>query len=289
MIDEASSGATIGGGINNYIGMDSPWAGVFGGLLNKIGSDSPASFLGGGQDNSVLTDASHAFLGGGVANVVRSNTLGCSIIGGRNNTVVQQAESSAVFAGAFNQVTGTNSAAGGHRAQALHNGTFVWGDGTDADIASTNANSVTMRATGGYRLFSSTSPSGVYLAAGSGSWTSLSDRNAKENLEPINPRQVLEKVAGLKVSKWNYKAQPDAIRHIGPMAQDFTAAFGVGESDTGITSIDADGVALAAIQGLHELVKEKDAALKEQQKTVDELSTRLRALEKVLLNEVSAK
>lgn len=73
------------------------------------------------------------------------------------------------------------------------------------------------------------------------------------------------------------------------MAQDFKAAFGLGESDRTITTIDMDGVTLAAIQGLHELVKEKDAALKEQQKTVDELSTRLRTLEKVLLNQVSAK
>ncbi|MBK8128134.1 MAG: hypothetical protein IPK53_04070 [bacterium] len=47
--------------------------------------------------------------------------------------------------------------------------------------------------------------------------------------------------------------QDDGIRHIGPMAQDFYAAFGIGESDTTITTIDADGVLFAAVQ---ELAKE---------------------------------
>ena len=65
---------------------------------------------------------------------------------------------------------------------------------------------------------------------------------------------MLDKVAELPVSTWSYKAQGPDIRHIGPMAQDFTAAFGVGEDDRHITSVDADGVALAAIKGLDQRV-----------------------------------
>src|SRR5205814_2057312 len=94
-----------------------------------------------------------------------------------------------------------------------------------------------------------------------GSWTSMSDRNAKENFEPINPRAVLDKVAALSLTTWNYKSQNTAIRHVGPMAQDFKAAFGVGDSDKGITSVDADGVALAAIQGLNQKVEDQAAQL----------------------------
>jgi len=127
------------------------------------------------------------------------------------------------------------------------------------ELASTDANSVTMRASGGYRFFTdANATTGASLAAGSGSWTSMSDRNAKENFDAADARAVLEKVVALPVLTWNYKSQDAGIRHIGPMAQDFKATFGVGESDTGIATVDADGVALAAIQGLNEKVEVRD-------------------------------
>jgi hypothetical protein len=97
------------------------------------------------------------------------------------------------------------------------------------------------------------------------------DRNQKENLQTVDAKEVLEKVAAMPVSTWNYKSQEASVRHMGPMAQDFKTAFGVGESDTGITSVDADGVALAAIKGLNQVVKEKDAELQALRKQVEEL------------------
>jgi len=139
---------------------------------------------------------------------------------------------------------------------------------------------VTMRASGGYRLLSS-GANGVYLAPGGGSWTSLSDRQAKENLEAVNAQALLEKVATLPLSSWNYTSQDARIRHLGPMAQDFHAAFGVGESDTGITSVDADGVALAAIQGLNQKVEQKNAEIAELKQELTEL--------KRLVSQLSAK
>lgn len=127
-----------------------------------------------------------------------------------------------------------------------------------AVLGSTNNNSMTLRAVGGFRLFTdSGATTGARLAAGGGSWTSMSDRNAKENFAPVNPREILDKVAALPVQNWNYKSQPAETRHIGPTAQDFKAAFGVGESDTGITAVDTDGVALAAIQGLNQKLEEE--------------------------------
>jgi hypothetical protein len=68
-------------------------------------------------------------------------------------------------------------------------------------------------------------------------------------------------VLDISISTWNYKEQADSIRHMGPMAQDFYAAFGLGLGETTIDTIDPDGVALAAIQGLHALVEEKDAEI----------------------------
>ena len=78
----------------------------------------------------------------------------------------------------------------------------------------------------------------------------------------------------MPVSTWNYKSQDPSIRHIGPMAQDVFGAFGVGEKETMITTIDADGIALAAIQGLLELVQEKDCEIADLESRNDELESR---------------
>jgi hypothetical protein len=116
---------------------------------------------------------------------------------------------------------------------------------------------------------------GATLAAGSGTWSILSDRNAKENFAPVEPRQVLDKVAAMPIETWNYKTQEGSIRHIGPMAQDFHAAFGVGENDKTITTVDADGVSLAAIQGLYQLVQQQQALLQQQQAQLQQQQTQL--------------
>lgn len=91
---------------------------------------------------------------------------------------------------------------------------------------------------------------GVQVTSGGGSWSSISDRSLKENFEPVDTKKMLKRVAQLPISNWNYKSQDRSIRHIGPMAQDFYAAFNVGEDNRHITTVDADGVALAAIKEL---------------------------------------
>jgi hypothetical protein len=105
-------------------------------------------------------------------------------------------------------------------------------------------------------------------------FVTLSDRNAKTNLTPVNVREVLAKVASLPITRWTFKDLPDGP-HLGPMAQDFHAAFGLGGGGTTITSVDADGVALAAIQGLHQKLEEqlraKDAEMIELRQSIAEL------------------
>jgi hypothetical protein len=121
----------------------------------------------------------------------------------------------------------------------------------------------------------------------------LSDRNAKENFTAANSREILDKVAALPMATWNYKAQGAGVRHLGPLAQDFHAAFGLGESDRTITSVDADGVALAAIQGLNQKVeagseraevrtRELEQRLEQKETEITELKERLEALEKII-------
>jgi len=101
----------------------------------------------------------------------------------------------------------------------------------------------------------------------------ISDRGVKENFEAVDGREVLARLAKIPIESWNLKSQDPSIRHIGPMAQDFYSAFCVGEDNRHIGTTDADGVALAAIQGLYELAREKDTQIKA-------LEARLAALEK---------
>ena len=122
------------------------------------------------------------------------------------------------------------------------------------------------------------------------SWVNGSDRNAKENFAPVDAAEVLARVVSLPVQSWSYKAQPDD-KHIGPVAQDFHAAFGLnGKDDRHIATVDADGVALAAIQGLNEKLEgrleQKETEITELKQRVEaengELKRRLSQLEAVL-------
>lgn len=110
-----------------------------------------------------------------------------------------------------------------------------------------------------------------------------SDRNVKANFKGVDGLEVLEKVARLPITSWNYKTDPASVRHIGPMAQDFKAAFGLnGKDDRHISSIDAQGVALAAIQGLYRLVQEKDARIQGLEAQNQALEAKLADLERRL-------
>ena len=89
-----------------------------------------------------------------------------------------------------------------------------------------------------------------------------SDRNAKENFKPVDKEEALAKVVALPVTEWNYKSEGQGVQHIGPMAQDFQAAFGLdGKDEKHISVVDEGGVALAAIQGLNQRLEEKDAKI----------------------------
>ncbi|MFB6603636.1 tail fiber domain-containing protein [Streptomyces noursei] len=74
--------------------------------------------------------------------------------------------------------------------------------------------------------------------------------------EPVNGFDILRKVAELPISTWRYHGQPEGVRHLGPMSQDWAAAFGLGETDKAIHCVDANGVALVAIQALEKRVTE---------------------------------
>src|SRR6266436_5811240 len=103
---------------------------------------------------------------------------------------------------------------------------------------------------------------GVHVLSGDTAWSSISDKNAKKNFRPVNGEAVLEKLAAMPLQSWNYKWEADTnTPHLGPMAQDFKAAFYPGRDDKTISTLEFDGVELVAIQRLNERVQELKSEL----------------------------
>jgi hypothetical protein len=119
------------------------------------------------------------------------------------------------------------------------------------------------------------SSTGAYLSAG-GAWVNRSDATSKENFEPIDARELLEKLSRLPISSWNYKAEGSDVRHVGPTAQDFETAFGLGGDGKAISTIDPSGIALAAIQALQSQLHATAAELDATKKRLAELESLLR-------------
>ena len=101
---------------------------------------------------------------------------------------------------------------------------------------------------------------GARLTTG-GTWTNASSRTLKHAFAPVDALAVLNKVVALPISTWQYKASNEGA-HMGPVAEDFSEAFGLGSSDKSISTVDADGVALAAIQGLYRAMQDENALLR---------------------------
>jgi Chaperone of endosialidase len=248
------------------------------GSYNLIESNAIASFIGAGEHNIINTGSVSVFIGGGRYNTA-SNTS-ATVGGGMQNTA--SGEAAAVGGGAYNTASGLYSCIpGGFGATASHNGSFVWGCNYFEPAESFGNNTFTVRCEGGARFYTATGTNiGVSLASAGTSWATLSDSNSKMNFAPIKPREILSKVASMPVTSWHYKHDLSR-RYIGPMAQDFHSAFGLGSDDKSISTLDSDGVMYAAIQGLVEELKDRDARigqLEAKSAEIDQLKNELRAI-----------
>lgn len=145
-------------------------------------------------------------------------------------------------------VYGSYSTAMGRYCRVNQVGSFGYGDMSVADtLISTGAYQFRVRSAGGVNFYSNSSlTSGVLLASGSGAWSTVSDRNKKENFLTEDQELFMQKVRNLNVYAWNYKSQP-GVTHIGPTAQSMYALFGYGGSATTITTTDIDGVIMYGI------------------------------------------
>jgi len=95
----------------------------------------------------------------------------------------------------------------------------------------------------------------AHLSPNAGSWSHVSDRRVKMNIQPLDANAILSKVINLPIMEWNYKGQ-HYVQHIGPMAQDFYASFGLGSTDRYIQSVDVDGVIFSSIQALGRMMNQ---------------------------------
>ncbi|MFH1010115.1 MAG: tail fiber domain-containing protein [bacterium] len=293
--------SAIGGGSGNY--APGLWATVGGGYDNTA-SGHRAS-VGGGQHNSARGEYSvvsggggpsrsdsnsalgqYSTIGGGLANIASGEytTVGG---GGVNNAAsgfatvngggynIASGGYAAVPGGSQNTAAGNYSFAAGRRAKANNQGCFVWGDATDADVSANNDNRFVARASGGVYFYSNAAmTTGSYLAAGSGTWQSVSDSTKKRNIRLVDTKSVLEKVSQLPIKQWSYKSQDPSIEHIGPMAQDFWKLFHVGDDSLTISMIDPDGIALAAIQQLQKENEQLKKELGDLRRVVEQMASK---------------
>ncbi len=119
--------------------------------------------------------------------------------------------------------------------------------------------------------------SGAHLTAG-GVWTNASDENLKENFQPVDGAELLEKIEQLPISEWNYKTESDEVTHIGPTAQDFKETFGVGSDGKSISTIDPSGIALAAIKELNKQNRELKSENENLKKQLEALARKVENL-----------
>lgn len=282
--------ASVGGGFGNF--ATAVYTTVSGGVDNV--ADGQTSTIGGGDGNVAVgilstiaggsdnsASQSSATVGGGYQNIA-SGTFSV-VVGGFSNEA--SGTRATAVGGGNNVAAGDYSLAGGRRAKidVTHHGAFLWADQLDTDFNSIQANEFAVRATGGVRFVTDSDPAdiGVKLDPGDTAWETLSARDSKEHLVSVDPQEVLGALLEMPLFEWNYKHQDRSIRHIGPTAEDFHRAFNLnGAFDGTISTIDVDGVALAAIQGLHHRLHSREAEIEQLKRDNQSLARRLAELEK---------
>jgi hypothetical protein len=280
----------VGGGIANRAGddagttVDSAFATVGGGFANTASGSRSA--VGGGVSNTASAFA--GTVGGGSGNTA-GGISSTTVSGGDRNTAT--GFGSMVGGGQLNCAGADYSWAGGRRAKVRpgtdpggsgacslltypggdgDEGSFVWADSQAANFVSTGIDQFLVRAGGGFGFNTNTIPAGrlintstgAFLSTG-GTWTNASSRALKTAFESIDAGEVLARLLALPLTRWQYRASPAEGVHLGPVAEEFHAAFGLGADGQAISTVDADGVALAAIQGLNAKLEVERDGLRE--------------------------
>ncbi|HST59685.1 MAG TPA: tail fiber domain-containing protein [Longimicrobium sp.] len=224
----------------------------------------------------------------------------CGIALGLNNDVLDHAGvtigqnnwsdgDAAVAIGYTSTADADYSMAFGYRASTNgHMGAKVFSDASIADSMEAQANNeFAVRAAGGFRFRSNpTQTTGCNLPPGSGSFACSSSRLLKDHFATVDGEDVLARIRSIPVNTWSYTSEGAQVKHMGPFAEDFRAAFGLGTDDTSIGLLDIDGVNFAGVQALDarteghaDRIQALEAAVAERDARIQALETRLQRLE----------
>ena len=221
-------------------------------------------------------------MSGGLNNT--ASGIAATVEGGFGNTA--SGYFATVGGGFGNVAAGTGSFVAGSNAlndTPDHIGVFLFADNSGSPFHSAEGNEFAARATGGVRFVlgidGAGAPTWTCAASHGNGWACSSDRNLKENFRRVDSVSILRRLVEMPLYLWNAKGTDPNVRHLGPTAQDFMAAFSLGNSDKMIGMQDADGIALAAIQGLHQLLREKDREITRLKERSDVMERKLQAVE----------
>jgi hypothetical protein len=300
--DDGSRAIELGVPTNDALGRTaganvlagSPSNSIDGGAVGAVvaGGGHNGSDINGNPTGKNVVSANYATIGGGNGNTASSREA--TVGGGNSNT--GSGLQATVGGGKDNTASGEGSTVpGGIYAAAQDQNSFVWNDGTgyhsipntDSDGLSsqtevsvsvdepTGANTFSVSATGGVRFITGSNQV-TFIEGGTTGWATASSRAVKTNIDPVDPEDALDGVESLDVATWEYTDENGdgaGTTHIGPMAEEFHEAFDVGSSDAHINSINADGVAFAAIQGLAAELDETRERLDEREQRIADLET----------------
>jgi hypothetical protein len=310
MANQATGGAGVvsGGEENTASGPDATVPGGFG---NAASNDS-ATVAGGFRN---VASGGTSTVAGGAGNVASGDSS--SVAGGDSN--VASGNYASIPGGIQNVASGPISVAAGHNATADQGNCVVfglWSSGNSSCLGTSNVFKVMgnngfsvdyhQPVGGGGDRWLAIGPfthgvvpttivtwNGAFLSD-AGVWTNASSsRTRKKDFGAVDVDAVLNAVARLPITTWRYKEGDGDVLHMGPMAEDFWAAFGIGYGDRTIADLDARGVEFAAIQGLNVKVDrrnvafeaelaEKDAKIDAQQREIDELRSELNAVKRAV-------
>lgn len=318
-IQTNSLDSVISGGRANRISAFAPQGTIAGGRLNLIEEFAEAATISGGSNNIVSTNADFAIIPGGLDNVATNHAFAAGRRAKANHTgaFIWADSTDADYASTTNnqfliRATGGVGIGTNNPATQLHvngsitvqNGQILAQPGAVSNVSYTfvgDSNTGMYRPIGDTIAFATTGVERLRLESGgnvgigtnnpsqklhvlgnilaTGTITPNSDRNAKTDIQSIDVSAILQRVTELPIQQWRFHSEAGDVKHIGPMAQDFRGAFGLGEIPTAIATVDADGVALAAIQGLNQKLEKE---VKDRDARIAALESQLQRLSKVV-------
>ncbi|WP_143825114.1 tail fiber domain-containing protein [Natrinema ejinorense] len=263
----ANASLVVGGSDNKATALDS----TIGGGYNNHATGFEATIVGGSSNTA---SGERSYIGGGNGNEASARYSTTS--GGDNN--VASGYGAIVPGGEGNSAEGSYSYAAGRNAQARNTGAFVWADNSGGSVASTGPNQFIVRAAGGVYFGDENDPSlksglintstGACLSE-NGEWEYTATDDSRTDIDPIDADEILEQVRELTIQSWRYEDGSDENHHVGPTAGAFHETFELGQNGETISSADADGVALAAIQALANRNRQLESRLEELEAKVE--------------------